>query len=54
LPWCVVRDSHGAQSINLSNYNVGSLPAFFIYDGKGDLRDSAGNVDGVKTALQKL
>ncbi len=54
LPWCVVRDSQGAQSINLTNYNVGSLPAFFIYDGKGDLRDSAGNVDGVKTALQKL
>lgn len=41
LPWITVIDPTGTHSNALRDYNVGQLPAFFIYDAGGDLRDRA-------------
>jgi len=37
LPWITVLDPHGTSSTAIVDYNVGSLPAVFIYDASGDL-----------------
>lgn len=54
LPWPVVRDDKGADSENLIRYNVGSLPAFFIYDSRGELQQSAGTVEDARNHLRTL
>ncbi len=41
LPWTTVIDAGGLSSSALRDYNVTSLPAFFIYDSAGDLQDRA-------------
>lgn len=41
LPWITVIDPTGTHSNALRDYNVGQLPAFFIYDAGGELRDRA-------------
>ena len=37
LPWITVLDPQGTSSNAIIDYNVGSLPAVFIYDANGDL-----------------
>lgn len=37
LPWTNVIDPAGTSSSALADYNVGSLPALFLYNGNGDL-----------------
>lgn len=37
LPWITVLDPQGTSSNAIIDYNVGSLPAVFIYDAAGDL-----------------
>ncbi len=37
LPWTTVLDPSAGQDKAFSQYNVGELPTFFIYDAKGDL-----------------
>ena len=32
LPWICVYDEDGVQSTNLANYNVQSIPTFFLID----------------------
>lgn len=41
LPWTTVLDVNGTTSTALVDYNVGALPAFFIYNAAGDLVDRA-------------
>ena len=41
LPWTTVFDAGGMTSSALTDYNVPALPAFYIYDGTGNLVDSA-------------
>lgn len=41
LPWITVIDPTGTHSNALRDYNVGQLPAFFIYNAGGELRDRA-------------
>lgn len=40
LPWTVVWDPEGADGRAVVNYNVRSLPAFFVYNAKGELVNS--------------
>lgn len=40
LPWTVVWDPDGAAGRAVVNYNVRSLPAFFVYNAKGELVNS--------------
>ena len=51
LPWITVVDPTGAHSNSLRDYNVGQLPAFFIYDAAGDLRDRAQTLDELNKKL---
>ncbi|MDE5887570.1 MAG: hypothetical protein K2J48_05235 [Muribaculaceae bacterium] len=51
LPWTTVFDPEGAYSKNASNYNVGNLPAYFIYSASGELIDRAFSVDDLKKKL---
>ena len=51
LPWITVVDPTGAHSNALRDYNVGQLPAFFIYDAGGDLRDRAQTLDELNKKL---
>jgi len=39
LPWITVIDPSGTSSNAIVDYNVGSLPAVFIYNAEGDLVD---------------
>ena len=41
LPWITVIDPGGMSSDALVKYNVGTIPAFFIYDAGGELVDRA-------------
>lgn len=41
LPWTTVIDPSGQTSDALVKYNVGALPAFFIYNSAGSLSDRA-------------
>lgn len=36
LPWVTVFDPEGASSQAAARYNVGALPAFFIYNANGE------------------
>lgn len=51
LPWTVVLDPDGAHSRVALNYNVGSLPAFFIYNAAGDLVQSTCDVSQLESLL---
>lgn len=51
LPWTVVLDPDAERSRAALNYNVGSLPAFFIYNAAGDLVESTGEVDKIASLL---
>lgn len=50
LPWITVYDNGGVESDIFRKYNIGRLPAFFIYDAQGQLTDRAESVP----ELQKL
>lgn len=45
LPWTTVFDASGMTSNALLDYNVRSIPAFYIYDASGTLVDSAFTLD---------
>ncbi|MDE7188576.1 MAG: peroxiredoxin family protein, partial [Muribaculaceae bacterium] len=45
LPWTTVFEPAGLQSNSLTEYNVSQLPAFFIYNSKGELTDRAADLD---------
>lgn len=51
LPWTVVFDPEGEYSTAARNYNVASLPAFFIYNTAGDLVQSTGAPEKVGALL---
>lgn len=51
LPWITVFDPEGTYSKNIRNYNVGELPAYFIYSASGDLTDRAFSVEDLRKKL---
>ncbi|MBP3299151.1 MAG: redoxin domain-containing protein [Muribaculaceae bacterium] len=51
LPWTVVYDPDATRSQAALHYNVGSIPAFFIYNGAGELIQSTGNVADIASML---
>ena len=51
LPWAVVYDPDGLRGINALQYNVGSVPAFFIYNAAGELVQSTGDIKQVPALL---
>lgn len=51
LPWITVIDPGGMSSDALVRYNVGSLPAFFIYDAGGELVDRASDLKELSKKL---
>lgn len=51
LPWTTVLDDAGTNSRTLVKYNVGTLPAFFIYNNAGELVDRAFDIKDLKTKL---
>lgn len=54
LPWTVVYDPDGVYSKSVLTYNVSSLPAFYVYDGNGELSASAVTISELKDALKKI
>lgn len=51
LPWTTVFDAAGMTSSALLDYNVRSIPAFYIYDATGTLVDSAFTLDDLRKKL---
>ncbi len=51
MPWAVVYDPDGLRGINALQYNVGSVPAFFIYNAAGELVQSTGDIKQVPALL---
>lgn len=51
LPWVTVFDPEGASSQAAARYNVGALPAFFIYNANGELIDRAFDFDSLNISL---
>ncbi|MDE5976016.1 MAG: peroxiredoxin family protein, partial [Muribaculaceae bacterium] len=51
LPWTTVFDPDGEYSKAAVNYNVGQLPAFFIFSTSGDLVNRATSVDDLRKKL---
>lgn len=51
LPWITVLDPRGASSSAIVDYNVGSLPAVFIYDAGGDLVDRPATLSDLEKIL---
>lgn len=51
LPWINVNDPNGTASTALRDYNVGSLPAVFLYDASGELVDRPATLDDLRRKL---
>ncbi len=51
IPWTVVLDPEGLSSRIAAMYNVRSLPAFFIYNGRGELVSRADSFDELSKQL---
>lgn len=51
LPWTTVFDPEGQYSNVLRSYNVGSLPVFFVYDSRGELKARASTIEQLKKEL---
>lgn len=51
LPWINVIDPNGTASTALRDYNVGSLPAVFIYSADGELVDRPESLDDLAKKL---
>lgn len=51
LTWTTVFDASGISGSELVDYNVTSLPTFFIYNGNGELRDSAKSLPEFKQKI---
>lgn len=51
LPWINVIDPGGTSSNVLLDYNVGTLPAIFLYDAAGELIDRPESLDALEKKL---
>lgn len=51
LPWTVVWDPEGTASRAAANYNLASVPAYFIYDANGELVNSTGDVKALSSLI---
>lgn len=51
LPWITVLDPQGTSSTALVDYNVGSLPAIFLYNAAGDLVDRPESLSALERKL---
>lgn len=51
LPWTVVYDPDGLRSRHAANYNLASIPAYFIYNASGELVNSTGDVKAIHDML---
>lgn len=51
LPWITVLDPNGTASNTIVDYNLGTLPAVFIYDAGGDLVDRAESLRDLERKL---
>jgi hypothetical protein len=53
LPWVTVLDSDGVDSKNLMMYNVGSLPAIFILNRKGEIVERVFEIESLSKVIAK-
>jgi hypothetical protein len=51
LPWMVVLDKEGTSSHTALSYNVRTLPAFYIYNAKGELSARADSFSSLESRL---
>lgn len=51
LPWVTVSDPEGRNSGIITKYNIGTLPAFFIFDSEGQLVDRAFSLEELNKKL---
>ena len=51
LPWITVFDQEGRSSDIVTKYNIGVLPAFFIFNADGALVDRAFSIGELKEKL---
>ena len=53
LPWTTVYDPSGLQSPLLLKYNIGTLPAIFIINRKGEIVERITDINKLKTTVAK-
>ena len=53
LPWTNVFDPEGDRSSTALKYNVSKLPAFFLYNSKGELVDRADDLESLDKMMSK-
>lgn len=53
LPWTTVYDPSGLQSQLLLRYNIGTLPAIFIINRKGEIVERVTEIDKLKSTVAK-
>lgn len=51
LPWINVIDPQAMSSTSLRDYNVGSLPAVFLYNASGELTDRAASLKDLESKI---
>ncbi|MDE6028375.1 MAG: hypothetical protein K2G23_09910, partial [Muribaculaceae bacterium] len=51
LPWITVTDPDGRNSGVITKYNIGTLPAFFIFSADGHLVDRAFSLEELNKKL---
>lgn len=51
LPWTSVYADSRVDGVPLRDYNVSSVPTFFIYSPAGELTDRAENIEGLESIL---
>lgn len=54
LPWVSVRDEKGVESVNLLNYNVQSIPTFFLIDRSNALYKRDVQIKDIDAEIQSL
>lgn len=54
LPWICVRDENGIQGANVANYNVQSIPTFFILDKSNTLRYRDAQIKDIDATIKEL
>lgn len=54
IPWISVRDEAGIQGVSVSNYNVQSIPTFFLIDRNNILQARDVQIKDIDTAIKNL
>lgn len=53
IPWICVRDENGPNTVHVNNYNVTTIPSYFLINRKGDIIGRDMNLQVLERAIEK-